>query len=41
VISLNHGRADSHIEFVVAPAALVRPRGPAYHLDNGLGSPIA
>jgi hypothetical protein len=41
VVSLNHGRTDSHVEFVVAPATLARPRGPAYHLDNGLGSPIA
>jgi len=41
VVLLNHGGPDSHIEFVVAPATLARPRGPAYHLDNGLGSPIA
>ena len=39
VVLLNHGGPDSHIEFVVAPATLARPRGPAYHLDNGLGSP--
>jgi hypothetical protein len=41
VVSLSKGARDSHVEFVVAPAKLLRPRGPAYRLDNGLGSPIA
>lgn len=40
-IHLDHGEIKSHIEFVVAEARLARPHGPAYRVDNGLGSPIA
>jgi hypothetical protein len=41
VVKLDRGDIDSHIEFVVAAARISRPRGPAYHVDNGLGSPVA
>lgn len=41
VIDLGKGDIDSHIEFVLSAVRVVRPSGPAYHLDNGLGSPIA
>jgi hypothetical protein len=41
IVKLDRGDIDSQIEFVVATARLLRPRGPAYHLDNGLGAPIA
>lgn len=40
-IHLNHGDIKSHIEFVIAEARLARPHGPAYRVNNGLGSPIA
>ncbi len=39
VVALDAG-VDSHVEFVVASARLARPRGPAYRVDNGLGSPV-
>ena len=41
VVTLDRGDIDSHIEFIVSTARVARPRGPAYHVDNGLGSPIA
>jgi hypothetical protein len=41
VVALDAGDVDSHVEFVVASARLARPRGPAYRVDNGLGSPVA
>lgn len=41
VVKLDRGDIDSHIEFVVSSARVLRPSGPAYHLDNGLGAPIA
>jgi hypothetical protein len=41
VVSLDRGEIHAHVEFVLASGRLLRPRGPAYHLDNGLGSPIA
>ena len=40
VIDLGKGDIDSHIEFVLGAVRVSRPRGPAYRLDNGLGSPI-
>jgi hypothetical protein len=40
LVTLGKGDIDSHIEFVLGPARIVRPRGPAYRLDNGLGAPI-
>ena len=39
-VDLNKSDVDSRIEFVVANVRVSRPRGPAYRLDNGLGSPI-
>jgi hypothetical protein len=41
IVDLDRGDIDSHIEFVLAAVRITRPRGPAYRLDNGLGSPIA
>jgi hypothetical protein len=40
IVSLDTAGIDSHIEFVLASLRVARPRGPAYRLDNGLGSPI-
>jgi carboxypeptidase family protein len=40
VADLGRGDIDSHVEFVLATVRVSRPRGPAYRLDNGLGSPI-
>lgn len=40
VVDLGKGDIDSHIEFVLGAVRVSRPRGPAYRLDNGLGSPI-
>lgn len=40
VIDLGKGDIDSRIEFVLAAVRVSRPHGPAYRLDNGLGSPI-
>jgi hypothetical protein len=44
MVELGHGKIDSHIEFVVNrggdPVHVSHPHGPAYRLDNGLGSPI-
>jgi hypothetical protein len=39
IVDLDKGDIDSHIEFVLS-SRLARPRGPAYRLDNGLGSPV-
>jgi len=41
IIDMDKGDIDSHIEFVLGPSRIARPHGPAYHLDNGLGSPVA
>ena len=40
VIDLGKGDIDARIEFVLAAVRVSRPHGPAYRLDNGLGSPI-
>jgi hypothetical protein len=40
-VELSRGDGDSRIEFVLGAVRVLRPRGPAYRLDNGLGSPIA
>jgi len=40
IVDLGKGDIDSHIEFVLS-SRIARPSGPAYRLDNGLGSPIA
>lgn len=39
-IDLRRGDLDAPIELVLAAVRVSRPRGPAYRLDNGLGSPI-
>jgi carboxypeptidase family protein len=41
IIDMDKGDTDSSIEFVVGPTRASHPRGPAYHVDNGLGSPVA
>jgi hypothetical protein len=41
IIDLARGDIDSHVEFVLSASRVNRSRGPAYHVDNGLGSPIA
>jgi hypothetical protein len=41
IVTLDRGDIDSHIAFVVGTARASRPTGPAYRVDNGLGSPIA
>jgi hypothetical protein len=41
VVEVEHASGGSHVELVLATARVLRPRGPAYRLDNGLGSPIA
>ncbi len=41
IVDLDRGDIDSHIEFVLATARVNRSKGPAYRVDNGLGSPIA
>jgi hypothetical protein len=41
VVDLDRADTDANIEFVLGTGRMVRPRGPAYRLDNGLGSPIA
>ncbi|HEX5475142.1 MAG TPA: carboxypeptidase-like regulatory domain-containing protein [Vicinamibacterales bacterium] len=33
--------ADRAIEFLIGPSRTSHPHGPAYRVDNGLGSPIA
>jgi hypothetical protein len=40
IVDLDTGALDSHVELVLATVRVARPRGPAYRLDNGLGSPI-
>jgi len=40
IVNLDTDAADSRIEVVLASLRVSRPRGPAYRLDNGLGSPI-
>lgn len=40
IVNLDKGDIDSHIEFVLS-SRIARPRGPAFRVDNGLGSPIA
>jgi hypothetical protein len=41
IVEMDKGDIDSHIEFVLGPSRIARPHGPAYHIDNGLGSPVA
>jgi hypothetical protein len=41
ILDMGSGAVGSPIEFVLGPSRVVHPRGPAYRVDNGLGSPIA
>ncbi|PYR95188.1 MAG: hypothetical protein DMF84_01710 [Acidobacteria bacterium] len=41
VVNLDKGDTDSHVEFVIGATRILRPRGPAYRVDNGLGAPSA
>lgn len=41
VVELDPGDLDARVELVVGTARSLRPTGPAYRLDNGLGSPSA
>ena len=41
VISLNQSGTDAHVHFVLGNVRVSRPRGPAYRIADGLGSPIA
>src|SRR3982750_969044 len=41
VVNLDRGDIDSHVEFVMATPRVLRPRGPAYRVENGLGAPRA
>lgn len=39
VLDLNRSDAAVHADFLVGHVRLSRPRGPAYRMDDGLGSP--
>ena len=41
IIELESSDPDAHADIVVGPVPASRPRGPAYRIDDGLGSPIA
>ena len=41
VISLLRTGGDAHVDFVLGNVRVSRPRGPAYRIADGLGSPIA
>jgi hypothetical protein len=41
VISVNRSDVDAHADFVLGTVRVARPRGPAYRVDDGLGSPVA
>jgi hypothetical protein len=41
VIDLNRSDVDARADFVLGTVRVLRPRGPAYRLDDGLGSPVA
>ena len=41
LLDLDRGDQDANVELVVGTSRENRLRGPAYRLDNGLGSPIA
>jgi hypothetical protein len=40
ILDMESGAVGAPIEFVLGPARVVHPRGPAYRVDNGLGSPV-
>jgi hypothetical protein len=41
IIQVNRSDVDAHADFVLGTARISRPRGPAYRVDDGLGSPVA
>jgi hypothetical protein len=41
VVKLDAGDTDHHVEFVLGATRVLRPRGPGYRVDNGLGAPSA
>jgi hypothetical protein len=41
VMNVNRSDVDAHADFVIGAGRISRPRGPAYRMDDGLGSPVA
>ena len=41
VMTVDRSNADAHADFIVGSVRVSRPRGPAYRVDDGLGSPVA
>jgi hypothetical protein len=41
IVDMDRGDVDRHVEFVLGPARVSRPRGPGYRMNDGLGSPVA
>ena len=41
VIHVDRSDVDSDADFVIGTVRVSRPRGPAYRIDDGLGSPVA
>jgi hypothetical protein len=41
VMSISRSGVDAHADFVIGNSRISRPRGPAYRMDHGLGSPVA
>lgn len=41
VMDISHTDDDAHADFIVGSGRVSRPRGPAYRIDDGLGSPVA
>lgn len=41
VVDLVNGVRDSQVEFVLGASRVIRPRGPGYRVENGLGAPMA
>jgi hypothetical protein len=40
-INVNRSDVDAHADFVIASSRVMRPRGPRFRVDDGLGAPIA
>jgi hypothetical protein len=41
IMNVNRSDVDAHADFVIGSVRVSRPRGPAYRIDDGLGSPVA
>jgi hypothetical protein len=41
VIHIDRSDVDADADFVIGTGRISRPRGPAYKVDDGLGSPVA